>query len=80
MEANTDPNKKRVLQVGLYTESAQDIKDAADRIVRFNKTFLTDVSIDVEVHEKGDAQCERPHMKLRFSFPSREVQEKFWLE
>lgn len=75
-----NPNDRQVLQVGLYTEDPKDVKTMADRILRFNKTFMTDVSIDVEVHEKGDAQCERPHMKLRFTFPNARVQEKFWLE
>lgn len=73
-------DNKEVTQVGLFSESSKEVKQLADRVAKFNQRRMSNVTLDVEPHDKGDAQCERPHFKLRLVFPNHDVQDAFWLE
>ena len=74
------PNERSVMQVGLYSSSQQEVQNLIDRVTKYNQRKATNVVLDLEWHEKGDAQSEVPHCKIRLTFPSPEVQENFWLE
>jgi len=69
-----------VKQVGLYSEDIPEIESFVKRVAAFNERFSTNVKVDVLPVDKGDAQCPNPHAKLYLYFPSRGVQDKFWLE
>lgn len=71
---------KKVMQVGLFSESAKEVKTLAERVETFNKRRMSNVTLDVEPHDNGDSQCGRPHFKLRLTFPNHDVQDAFWLE
>jgi hypothetical protein len=72
---------KKVTQVGLYSTSANEVKTLAERVAKFNQRRMSNIHLDVEPHEKGDAQYPGgPHFKLRLIFPNHDVQEAFWIE
>ena len=74
------PNERAVRQVGLYSEDPNEIKAFVDRVVQFNNNRGTNIIVDLINMQKGDAQFERPHVKIDIRFPSPEVQDAFWLE
>lgn len=75
------PNDDRVMQVGLYSTSDKEVEEFAKRVAQFNQRRMSNIVLDIEPHEKGDAQFPGgPHYKLRLTFPNHNVQEAFWLE
>lgn len=81
--ANLDrlPNDERVMQVGLYSTSEEEIETLAKRVAAFNQRRMSNIILDIEPHEKGDAQFPGgPHYKIRLTFPNHRVQDAFWLE
>lgn len=71
---------KKVMQVGLFSTDAEEIKTLAKRVAQFNHRRSSSIVLDVEWHDKGDAQCEVPHAKIRLTFPNYQVQDAFWIE
>lgn len=72
---------KQILQTGLYSESGIEVEKLVGRVTKFNlENIGTAVKVDIIPYEEGDAAngIPQPHYKLRFLFPSRQVQEKFW--
>jgi len=74
------PNELAVRQIGLYSDDPAEIKAFVDRVVKFNNNNATNIIVDLFDTPVGDAQFERPHVKIDIKFPSPEVQDKFWLE
>jgi hypothetical protein len=75
------PNDERVMQVGLFETDPNAVEAFAKRVAKFNQKRMSNIILDVEAHEKGDAQYPGgPHYKLRLTFPNHQVQEAFWLE
>jgi hypothetical protein len=71
---------EEVMQVGLFETSAIKVEEFAQRVAKFNHRRMSNVVLDVESHDKGDAAVNAPHFKLRLTFPNHEVQEAFWME
>lgn len=68
------PNDERVIQVGLYSDSIQEIENFVKRVSRFNDRFATSVLLDIQPQQNSD------RADIRLTFPNHQVQEKFWLE
>lgn len=78
---NRLPSEDRVMQVGLFSTDNKEVEALAKRVATFNHRRMSNVTLDVEPHEKGDAQYPGgPHYKLRLTFPSHAVQDAFWTE
>jgi hypothetical protein len=72
---------KKILQVGLYSESGTDVEQFVKRVNYFNTQNIGNaVKMDILPYEEGDPVngIPQPHYKLRFLFPSRQIQEKYW--
>ena len=75
------PNDAEVMQVGLFETDPLAVQAFAERIAKFNQRRMSNIVLDIESHEKGDAAFPAgPHFKLRIIFPNHNVQEAFWLE
>ena len=74
------PNDNEVMQVGLYETDANAVRTFVQRVAKFNQRYTSNVLVDVEPHEKGDAAVAGPHFKIRLTFPNHEVQDAFWME
>lgn len=73
--------EQKILQTGLYSENGPEVEKLVDRVTKFNLVNIGNaVKIDIIPYEEGDAETNipQPHYKLRFLFPSRKIQEKFW--
>ena len=79
MADNGDPNLT-VTQVGLFTADAQEAAAFAKRVYKFNQKYASNIIVDLEPHDKGDSQCDRPQVKIRLKFPNHQVQDAFWSE
>lgn len=74
-----EPNST-ITQIGLYSESDQEVQDLVTRVTKFNLNHLDEpVTLNVTPYEKGDEFIPAPHYKLSFEYPSKDVQKKFWL-
>lgn len=71
---------EEVMQVGLYETDPLEVEKFAKRVAQFNDRRMSNVVLDVEPHDKGDAAVDVPHYKLRLTFPNHEVQDAFWTE
>ena len=71
---------EEVMQIGLYETDALAVEAFAQRVAKFNHRRMSNVVLDVEPHDKGDAAVAGPHFKLRLTFPNHEVQDAFWTE
>lgn len=71
---------EEVMQIGLFETDPREVEKFAQRVAKFNQRRMSNVTLDVEPHDKGDAAVTGPHFKLRLVFPNHEVQEAFWLE
>jgi hypothetical protein len=72
-------NQKQILQTGLYSESGEEVEKLVERVTKFNlQNLATPVKVDIIPYEEGDENHPAPHYKLRFLFPNRDIQARFW--
>lgn len=72
---------KKILQVGLISESGQEVERLVERVTKFNMENIGNhIEMDVMPYEEGDPEngIPQPHYKLRFLYPNREAQARFW--
>lgn len=74
-------DNQQILQTGLFSESGPEVETLVKRVQDFNlKNIGKAVKIDIIPYEEGDPKSgiPQPHYKLRFLFPNRKIQERFW--
>lgn len=71
---------EEVMQIGLFETDPKAVQAFAERVAKFNQRRMSNITLDVEPHDKGDVAVPVPHFKLRLKFPNHDVQEAFWLE
>ena len=74
-------DNKQILQTGLYSDSGPEVEELVGRVTTFNMNNIGNaVKLDVIPYEEGDPAngIPQPHYKLRFLFPNRSIQERFW--
>lgn len=72
---------KQILQTGLYSETGEEVETLVKRVTDFNLRNLgTPVKVDIIPYEEGDPDngVPQPHYKLRFLFPNKDIQRRFW--
>lgn len=72
---------KKILQTGLYSESGPEVENLVKRVTKFNMENIGNpIQMDVIPYEEGDPEngIPQPHYKLRFLYPSKNAQARFW--
>lgn len=68
-----------VIQKGLFETDPKMVEKFVARVTAFNLNSLASpVKMDIIPYEKGDAQVDAPHYKIRLSFPNKDVFKLFW--
>lgn len=68
-----------VIQKGLFETDPKMVEKFVARVNAFNlNSLVSPVKMDILPYEKGDAQIDAPHYKIRLSFPNQETFKRFW--